>query len=235
MAKRLREAAKSYSPRAAARFVRTRAQAVLAHGKATGQFSAERESLIIWARERGLIFPRTFCDRFKPVSEGAEHVVFYDEASSLAIKTTRPNNFGHSVRRMNRNLDAFPVEYLARLAWQNALFGDDIKVLGLHCDDEGIQVITSQPWVSYDKKPLATDQQITDYFGAIQFTRAALYPHGYFFYSTNGNFAIADAGPSNVVNANDGRLVAIDVVIGSPDDAHKKALLDAETQAGAKL
>lgn len=228
MAKGLREAAKSYSPRAAARLVRTRSGAMLAHGEASGRFSAERESLVACFQERGAILPRHFCEGFKPVSAGAEHVVYHDAQNSLAIKITRPNNYGHSVRRMGRMLDASPLEYLSRLAWQNALFGDDIRILGLHFDDEGLQVVTSQPWILYDESPLATDDQIAAYLNLIGLKRAALYPHGYFFYDGRSNIAVADAGPSNVVISNDGKIVAIDVVTGKPDGDHRQALWKAE-------
>lgn len=224
MAKAVRKEAAGYSPSAAARFVRTCTSAMLAHGEIVGRFNAERASLVQFLREKGLILPGNCCADFRPVSEGAEHVVYHDEGNKRAIKVTRENTYGHSIRRhagRTHPLAGTPLEYLQRLAYHNLFFGDDIRLLGGIITDDCIGLVTSQPWILSDEAPLATEAQITDYFAELGFVRVNLYPDGNFYYFLRANIAAADASASNMVFSNSGELIPIDVVIGTPDEEHK--------------
>lgn len=43
--------------------------------------------------------------------------------------------------------DATPLEYLDRLIWQNTVWGDDIRLLGIIDKARGMHVVTSRPTI----------------------------------------------------------------------------------------
>jgi hypothetical protein len=58
---------------------------------------AELDALGIWFGEEQCFLDCDWLGRLSAVSSGAEHEVFFDPDTQLAIKVTRPGAFGHSV------------------------------------------------------------------------------------------------------------------------------------------
>ena len=143
-------------------------------GVCAGIWSAQRLALIKWARSQRRILDSAFIEQFRRVSEGAEHVVYHDQELGLAIKATHPNRYGHSAR--NEGLQATPLEYLQRLGWHNAFFGDDIKIVGITFFEETIEVVSTQPWIVADVTNPATPEEIDCYFAALRFRRVEVTP-----------------------------------------------------------
>ena len=119
----------------------------------------EAQSLASWADERGALWAKSSPPRTDELT-GGEHLVEIDEAAGLVFKSTHPGKFGFAadvemVRpkgwkakpRITAGLvDASPNEYLFRLAKQNELFGDDVRVVGLVRYPQGVSVLTTQPF-----------------------------------------------------------------------------------------
>jgi len=89
---------------------------------------AELDAFGIWFAKEQCFLDENWLAGFSAVSSGAEHEVFFDPASQLAIKVTRPGAFGHSVE--GPGLGALPSEYLTRWALHNQLFGGSVRLLG---------------------------------------------------------------------------------------------------------
>ena len=190
---------------------------------AHNKFTAERNALIEWFERRGAILPRTYCRQFGTVATGAEHCVFFDLERFCAIKITHPNRFGHSVYAEGAH--ATPLEYLRRLGAHNVLLGDDIRLIGCVLDEEGFQIISSQPWITtHPTVPVATEAQIDALLMEIRFRRSQLFLHGHVFYSSHFNLVIGDAHSGNVLVSEHGEIVPIDLVIGYPGPALKAQL-----------
>lgn len=222
---RLRPESKGFSPVAAARHVRIRTGAMLARGEGGSRAGAEKASLLDWLRRLVLLVEESFLNRLRPVSSGAEHVVYHDSDQRRAIKITHPNRFGHSVHDDSGG-GATPLEYLRRLADHNVLFGDDIRLVGARVDDEALEIISAQPWiVSHPETPVPTQTAVDGYLAALGFARSELFPHGFYFYNRLNGLAVADAQPNNILVAPDGRLAPIDLVIGRPGPALLRRLL----------
>jgi hypothetical protein len=149
-------------------------------------------------------------------------------AEQLAIKATHANRFGYSTEREGEW--ASPVEYLKRLAWQNHFFGDDIRIVGVACDDEEqIEIITSQPWVSVDvKRPNPTKAEIDEYMGRAGFVSTSLDLDTPIYYIREGSIRLiaADAHDRNILRDLHGNLIAIDLVIGPPSPERQARIND---------
>lgn len=203
------------SPQSAARYVRRGSAAMQAVGIRNSVRRTERLALVQWAKERRLILDTRFIEQFRQVAEGAEHIVYHDEKRALAMKATRPNCFGHSAR--NEGLAATPLEYLQRLGWHNALFGDDIRIEGITFVEENIEVITSQPWIVSDGKHPALQAEIDSYFEHLGFRRVEINPGVPIYFNERMNVIVADAHDRNILRTEEGILAPIDVVIGIPN------------------
>jgi hypothetical protein len=178
-------------------------------------FVAERDCLVEWFRKRDAVLTAEFLRKFKPVSTGSEHVVYFDREGLRAIKCTRPNGFGHSVYAIGCH--ATPLEYLRRLGFHNHLFGDDIHLLGCMVSDDGaIEIVSSQPWITaHPSTPAASDSQIAAYLEDVRFKKSLLF-EAPVFYNPYLNIVIGDAHGGNVLLSETGDVVPIDLVIGQP-------------------
>ena len=136
MAKKTSGRAAAAAIGATARYVRRSAQAIRARGERVGepvnQWVSERLALCEWAALNAKRLPFSYIEQFKPVGSGAEHRVYHDQKNGLAIKATHTNRFGHST--YGEGFQAFPSEYLRRLAWNNLLFGDAFSIIGVAFD-----------------------------------------------------------------------------------------------------
>ncbi len=221
----LRPKFEGFSPVAAARHVRIGAGAMLARGAGGGRLGAEKACLLDWLRRHDLLVENHFLNKLRPVSSGAEHVVYHDAERRRAIKITHPNRFGHSVYDESGG-GATPLEYLRRLAYHNVLFGDDIRLIGAHLDENALEIISSQPWiVSHPETPVPGQAAVDEYLASLGFVRSDLFPFGFYFYNRANGLAVADAQPNNILVGTDGRLAPIDLVIGRPGPALLRRLL----------
>ncbi|HSY54656.1 MAG TPA: hypothetical protein VK785_09425 [Opitutaceae bacterium] len=218
MAKGLLKEATPNSLISAANYVKRSSRAILARGgdgARTGTTTIQRNCLIEWFKYRHEILAGNFCRQFHYFGEGAEHLVYFDLENLRAIKSTHPNQFGHSVAYEGAR--ATPLEYLRRLVYHNWFFGDDIRLLGAIIGDDHLEIITSQPWITaHQTTPQASEAQIIQYFAGIRFRKSQIYPAGALFYSSHFNLVAADAHSRNVLVSDAGDIVAIDVVIGRP-------------------
>jgi Serine/Threonine/Tyrosine Kinase found in polyvalent proteins len=175
---------------------------------------AERDVLCRWALINNKQIPFDFVEQFTRIGAGAEHCVYYDQRLNVAIKATHVNTFGHSV--FAPGCPATPSEYLRRLGWSNLLFGDDFKMLGVSCDDEGqIQVVISQPWIdAHEIRSVPFEEEIDEYFRRFGFRRLP-FQYAPLYYNDALELLVGDAHDMNVLRDKHEELAAIDIVIGT--------------------
>jgi hypothetical protein len=194
-----------------------------ADGKPVGVHRSEYRALIEWAERRQKLLSFAYIEQFKPVSEGAEHVVYHDPARAVAVKATHPNRFGHSAD--GERLAATPLEYLRRLGWSNALFGDAIRIEGIAYDGEQMEVVTTQPWIAaHPISPRPSREDIDWYFANIKFDKAPVTEEAPVYFNRQIGVVIVDAHDRNVLRDERGALSPIDVVVGRPGLNLKRAI-----------
>lgn len=96
-----------------------------------------------------MILPRDF---LPPVRDGGrEHDVRYEAETGLWWKYTKPNLAGYTVswsEDVPYMHNALPLDYLERMLRQNAIFGDDVRLVGLwNPAGHDWRIITTQPHV----------------------------------------------------------------------------------------
>ncbi|MGA3172123.1 MAG: hypothetical protein ABSE62_14040 [Chthoniobacteraceae bacterium] len=217
MAQKAGRRATEDSPKSAARFIRAGARAILARGERISQHRAEYRALIEWADHLGKRLPFNYIEQFSFVGDGAEHRVYKDDGNlrQFAIKATHPNKFGYSTRAEFEW--ATPVEYLKRLAWQNHIFGDDIRMIGVAYEDAQMEVVTSQPWIDvHEIRPNPTFEEIEQYMARFGFISTSFDRDTPLYFSRAHGLVAADAHDRNVLRDFNGNLIAIDLVIGPP-------------------
>jgi hypothetical protein len=116
-------------------------------------------------------------------------------------------------------VDASPDEYLFRLAMQNELFGDDIRVMGVARFPQGVSVLTTQPFYEGDRTEQA---DIDAWFKSPGWIKLPAKPGA--FYDAVKDLLIMDALPRNVLTLPDGNLMPFDVVIVRPSSYLKSRL-----------
>ena len=185
----------------------------------------QRDALIEWATKLGRTRTFSYVDRFMRVSEGAEHCVFHDSERGVAVKTTHVNRFEHSA--YGEGIPATLLEYLERLEWQNTLFGDDIRIEGVASDEGQIEIITTQPWiVAHSDAPTPAQSEIDAYFAEFGFRKVEVNPDVPIYFHPELQIIVADAHDRNILRNETGRLVPIDLVIGSPGPLLTRQLHD---------
>lgn len=143
--------------------------------------------------------------------------------SRFAIKATLPNKFGHSTLHEGRS--ASPLEYLKRLGWQNLIFGDDIRIVGVAYEDGQLELVTSQPWINANEfRPNPTQDEIDQYMERFLFRSTSHDLDTPLYYSKAYGLIAGDAHDRNIIRDVDGHLSAIDLVIGPPSDEMKKQM-----------
>jgi hypothetical protein len=192
----------------------------------------EAESLARWADAEGVLEIENRSPRPDELT-GGEHLVTLDETGRVVYKSTLPGKFGFSadvemVHPRGRNarphitaglVDATPNEYLFRLAQQNNLFGDDIRVVGAVRYPQGVSVLTSQPFYLGTR----TEQSDIDtWFEARGWKRLAIRDGAY--HSAEKGLLIMDALPRNVLTLEGGMVIPFDVVIVQPSHSMKLKL-----------
>jgi hypothetical protein len=192
----------------------------------------EVESLVAWADARGLLSTRSRPPQPDDLT-GGEHAVEINDVLGLVFKSTHPGKFGYSADvelihprgwkakpRITAGLvDASPDEYLFRLAMQNELFRDDIRVMGVARFPQGVSVLTTQPFYEGERTAQA---DIDAWFESPGWSK--LPDKAGAFYDVVKDLLIMDALPRNVLTLANGDLMPFDVVILRPSDYLKSRL-----------
>ena len=192
----------------------------------------EAESLAVWADEGGILADRSRTAQNDELS-GGEHSVEIREDLGLVFKSTHPGKFGYAadvemVHPKGRNahpritaglVDATPMEYLFRLAKQNELFGDHIRVMGAVRYPQGLAVLTTQPFYVGHR----TEQSLIDAWFRERDWKMLEEKSGAF-YQASLDLLILDALPRNVLTREDGSLMPFDVVVVQPSEMLKSRL-----------
>jgi hypothetical protein len=191
------------SPAAAAHFIRSGSSPGGAGARTGSSFRIHSCQLFCWAHENGKILAESYLSEREAAGtlvysdEGAEHIVYYDEARTRAVKVTRPG-LGDVL------------EYLESLSLANDLFGDDVFILGVVGSESSPRIIISQKWIFEDATaPDITRDEIDAFFEKLHFIRSLL-DDRIVYYSTDTNLLATDAHPGNFMRS-EGRLVPIDI------------------------
>ncbi|MEI6674977.1 MAG: hypothetical protein WCO57_07355 [Verrucomicrobiota bacterium] len=192
----------------------------------------ETQSLIRWADAKGALWTEERPPKADELT-GGEHFVTLGFDGRHVFKSTKPGKFGFAADlemirplgwkakpRITAGLvDGTPTEYLKRLGWQNELFGDGIRVIGVTRYPQGISVLTTQPF--YDGK--RTDQaDINAWFEGLGWRRLPAKDGA--FYNVAKDLLVMDALPRNVLTLELGKVMPFDVVIVMPDEMLKSKL-----------
>lgn len=115
---------------------------------------------------------------------------------AMVIKVTKPPNFGARGEL---------TEYVKNVIWSNILFGDDIQLAGVLQTEEGISVVTTQPYI-VGKSP--TQEQITQWFEDQGYVN-----QGYGRWKNIDGAEVADSHPGNFILMRNGLLIPIDLQV----------------------
>ena len=142
------------------------------------------QELIEWGKN-SCVFARENWEPLTLISnDTAEHEVRYHTVSHQAVKKTLSGNYGYSPQwdgqHQLKNLKANVVQYLTRLEFQNDLFGDDIRVVGVFSvepsfvlfEDGTPPIVTVQSWrdgVDLDKDPFPSEGETSEYLKSFGF------------------------------------------------------------------
>ena len=115
----------------------------------TSRVAEEQERLIAWAKKNRKLSPSRRLPPF--FAEGGEHRVYYRKSSQRYVKATRTDRHrGYGIALGSFVHGATPSEYLDRLALQNRVFNDDIRLEWIVLNANGPIIITSQPAIQGD-------------------------------------------------------------------------------------
>src|SRR5205807_5346242 len=147
----------------------------------------------------------------------SEHEVRFDEERIRAIKRTWPGHYGQipsiSDRVVQRRL-ATPLEYLERLALQNAVFADDFYVEGVSVSDKPSLIlfeesgqpcfVISQQWIiaADSNHPTPSSEEISQYLKSVGFEPAPKSYYGWL--RREDGVLIVDAKPDNFMKTQGG-------------------------------
>ncbi len=174
----------------------------------------EWAALRAWAETHGLILPAGF-----PPPErdgGREHDVRYDATTGLWWKYTKTNLAGYTVSWTDGKPwlhNALPLDYLERMLWQNELFGDEVRLIGLwRPGPHDWSIITTQPHVEGQK---ATPAELEHAFAESGFEILPWRGMGYAesLSVRKDGFDVWDIHPANVLLTESGLPLPFDVMI----------------------
>jgi len=207
----------------AAHYLRAGTAAMCQSGASRRRLFEEEKSLLReWCARNGFELGQDALVGGRPVSSGAEHDVFFSDSENRAIKLTRSGGYGHSLVQEGKS--ALPTEYLLRLNYQNELFGDFIAFQGIISGETGLQILTSQPWITaHPENPTPSDEEIDNYFENLGFHRRENLPVAAY-YNDEMDLAVLDAHAQNILRDEREELVPIDLVIGHPGEWTRKWL-----------
>jgi hypothetical protein len=161
-----------------------------------------------------LILPADFPT---PVRDGGrEHDVRYEPETGLWWKYTKPNLAGYTISWSGGEPymhNALPSEYLERMLRMNAIFGDDVQLIGLwNPSGHDWRIITSQPHVIGEA---ATLEQLGAAFEAVGFEILPWRGIGYAssLAVRKDGIDVWDIHPANVLISDTGLPMPFDVML----------------------
>ncbi len=133
-------------------------------------------------------------------------------------KATYPGRYGFTVIALNGHptlTHALPAEYLQRLLLANEIFDDDVRLIGVTRETDGMVILTSQPTVV--GKACSREEMIS-YFKARHFSLipdfSAGHPGSLSFYRDLDQTGVFDAHPANFLRDSNEIILPIDA--GTP-------------------
>lgn len=215
---RILEAGSARALEDAAAFVRRRVSPDGPLDGSPGDFASLEDqwaALLDWARSGEKILPLEFPG---PEREGGrEHDVTLHEPSGRWIKYTKPAASGYTVSWHDDRTpflhNASPLDYLQRLVWQNEVFGDDVRLVGIWSDvPHRPSIVTTQLGLHGTR---ATLDELSGAFAAVGFEILPWRGIGY-----EGSlslriegFDIWDVHPANVLLSPEGLPLPFDVIV----------------------
>ena len=164
-----------------------------------------------------------FKEGFAPAGGGGEHLTFSAvPPDGTMYKATWGRQYGfvpdwtaHDSLELR---PASPSEYLLRCGLANAVFGDNISLLGVYDDLVGgygtPSIVTTQPFIVGEPPKM---EEVVAFFKAQDFVSLTdLVPHrpeveDQIWYRAKDQVLVADARPGNFIRSRDGVIVAIDL------------------------
>jgi hypothetical protein len=179
----------------------------------------QERDLEAWARESGC-----WLDAGKVLSDfvrgGEEHRIC--RGDNLYRKATYPGRYGFTVIAAMGEptlTHALPGEYLNRLLLSNRVFDDEVKLIGVAQEAEGIVILTTQPTIVGEA---ATKDEMADFFACRRFDLLPGFCAGYkgslSFYRDLDQVAVFDAHPANYIRDHRGIVFPIDGVLVEAGD-----------------
>ncbi|BCU75431.1 NAD-dependent DNA ligase LigA [Luteolibacter sp. LG18] len=160
----------------------------------------EAQSILEWGAETGRILdPERFLEvvsHWQELGGQSEHTVFHLAGLNRVVKFTLPPNFGA------QGAEA----YLRNLGASNRLFGDSIRFHGILPTDKGPAFVISQPFIKGD---VPSQQEVEEWFTADGYRSIG---HNRWINDATGT-EIADAHVGNLIKAEDGELIPIDLQV----------------------
>jgi len=180
--------------------------------------------LVAWAGETDRCF-----EGLEPMKEGGrEHDLTHDPATATWLKFTKPAAAGYIVSfalGAPALEPAMPLEYLERLALQNAIFGDRVTFVGIGGERHRPRVVTRQPDIPGDAAdPSEIIHLMTGELGFS--TLPACFAVGYAnsLAFIRDDFAVFDLRPANVVRTVEGLIIPIDSIPVRLNDQARRIL-----------
>lgn len=170
-----------------------------------GRLKTEQQRLIQWAEENAKLGRSS---RLPPAfARGGEHQVYFQKRTGRYIKATLPDRQkGYGIALGSFTHGAMPSEYLDRLALQNRIFHDDIRLERIVANHGKPIIIISQPAI---KGTVATQAALDELMAAKSYERLS---DGAYYYEKAG-LLIFDLFPRNAIQVADGTIYPIDPVI----------------------
>lgn len=175
------------------------------HASRSKRVEAEQRQLIQWAKENRKL---SRSGRLPPAfAHGGEHDVFFQKRTQRYLKATRlDRQRGYGIALGSLTHGAVPSEYLDRLALQNRIFDDDIRLERIVENDGKAIILTSQPAIKgIDPTQMALDELMLGK-GYENLTEGA-------YYDEQAGLLVFDLFPRNAIQAADGHIYPIDPVI----------------------
>jgi hypothetical protein len=175
------------------------------HASRSKCVEAEQRRLIQWAKENGKLGSS---GRRPPVfAGGGEHNVFFQKHTQRYIKATRLDRHkGYGIALGSLSHGATPSEYLDRIALQNQIFEDDIRLERVVENEGKPIIITSQPSIKGHSPTQDALDELMLGKGYEKLDEGAYYDEGV-------GLLIFDLFPRNAIQAADGHIYPIDPVI----------------------
>ena len=169
----------------------------------TARVEAEQRRLVEWAEANG-----NLGGQIPPEdASGGEHLVHFDEPSCRYLKATIPEKQkGYGIALGSFTHGATPSEYLDRLALQNRIFDDDIRLERVVLKNGKPVIVTSQPAIAGSPPTQTAIDETMAAKGFEQLTSGAYYDAG-------EGLLIFDLFPKNALQAADGTIYPFDPVI----------------------